>query len=53
MADEGWKLPEPTVVVKDGKSIVYPAGSDKAPKSAVPAHEVAAREAEKTDGGKK
>ena len=49
----GWKLPEPTVVVKNGKSIVYPAGSEKAPKSATPAHEVAAKLEDAKDAGTK
>lgn len=52
MADEGWKLPESTVVIKNGKSIVYPPGSEKAPKSATPAHEVAAKLEEKDAGSK-
>lgn len=53
MADEGWKLPEPTVITRNGKSTVYPAGSEKAPKSATPAHEVAAKVEAEKDGGSK
>jgi hypothetical protein len=51
--DKDWKLPEATVVLKNGKSTVYPPGAQNAPKSATPTSEVAAKLDEKQDGAKK
>jgi hypothetical protein len=49
---EGWKLPEAVVVVKNGKSTVYPPGAENAPKSATPVSEVEAK-LEKQDASRK